>query len=823
MFAKKSLNVLYAGIYCMALFVLVLAGCSSRSTLDDTAGNSGTSIVLTASPTLISANGTTVIDATVTVDGTATADQIVTFTVSPVIGGTFSASIDTTDANGSAGTTFTATTTGSITITATISGSGTQQTLQLNVGEGAANIGIISTDYMTYTMLGNGIDVTNIVVTIKDSDGNNAPDNTMIRVIAGERFVDVNKDGLWTEGTDSLVYDLNNNGTWDAIGTISATAFTSGGTVTVPYVASAESGTSYVLLTVDDNNIQASVEVTVLLVANSSIDADPDKTLLLANGIDVATFTMTVKDGLDSAVADGTVIQLVAGEEFRDVDGNGRWSVGTDELTGDANNNNVWDSYGSIPTSVTTTSGVATFQFTAGSEPATVYIKMTVVDLGMTSSIDYAIPMIADTSINSIFLMTDSMQIAVTQTGGMEVATIFATGYDITGRKVGAGVPINFHIIDQPGGVTFNDAGTGPFLTYTDAQGVASTQVHSGTFAGTVKIRASSGTVLSEASYILVSAGPPAHIVIGSEDCNVPYWDNVGEEVAIIAIVSDQWLNPVNDSTVVYFSTDEGTMKSHQERTKDWKGKATSTWLSGNNVVTADGIVWIYAETAGGTVLDSTFFYNSHSAATLTISGWQTQMTANGSDNFWITVDAVDLNGNYVIDGTVFKGDASHMTAVGGTFADGCYSASERVKVVSKVLTKDYSLSGGNDDGIGAIDMATYWVKGGGSVTAICTLLTAGTSTDLSKIDGQTAAAVGETITFKVIIKDRFSNPLGDHTLNATATGANPVVGATQTTDEYGEATGFSWTAPGIGDFTITVSDTDPRGLVDLILKVKVE
>ena len=61
-------------------------------------------------------------------------------------------------------------------------------------------------------------------------------------------------------------------------------------------------------------------------------------------------------------------------------------------------------------------------------------------------------------------------------------------------------------------------------------------------------------------------------------------------------------------------------------------------------------------------------------------------------------------------------------------------------------------------------------------------------------------------------IADRYGNPLGDHTLNMTA--ANGVVGgATQETDAFGEAFGFTWTAPALdGDYNVVVTDTDPLG-----------
>jgi len=332
--------------------------------------------------------------------------------------------------------------------------------------------------------------------------------------------------------------------------------------------------------------------------------------------------------------------------------------------------------------------------------------------------------------------------------------------------------------------------------------------------------------VLSNATQVLISAGPPKYIVIGADNCNVDFWDDVAKENGIVAVVSDTFLNPVNDSTVVYFWTDEGTMKSHEERTKNHEGIATTKWISGNNVTTANGRVWIYAETAGGTVLDSARFYNTHIADTLTVTGWQTNILADGEANFSVWVRAVDLNGNPVIGGTSFKAEANYLAVTGGSFEDGCYSSTGRTKITSKTLKVDASRNGGNDDGVGAIDYVTYYVDGGAAVTNICSLLTANAYQSMSAINGQTSASPGEVVNLSVTIVDRYGNPLADHTIDMSASGGTINGGGptTRETDAYGEAVGFTWTAPGVlGNYTITATDTDPRGGVVLTLQMTVE
>ena len=264
-------------------------------------------------------------------------------------------------------------------------------------------------------------------------------------------------------------------------------------------------------------------------------------------------------------------------------------------------------------------------------------------------------------------------------------------------------------------------------------------------------------------------------------------------------------------------------MKSHEERTKDLEGIASTKWISGTNVPTADGQVLVIAETAGGTVIDTGMFYNSHLTDTLIVIGVPASMPADGITKVVVFVSGYDFNGNPVIGGTTFKADATYLNVQGGSLEDGCYSASDRVKITSVILQVDNSLTGGNDDGIGAYDVVYYWTCSG-AVSSFTVILTTGfTYRGNSAINGGASASPGETVYYSVTIKDRFGNPLGDHTLNMIASGGT-VSGATQETDGYGEANGFIWTAPATaGDYTITVTDTDPRGGIVLTKTVTVE
>ncbi|MFQ5499307.1 MAG: hypothetical protein ACE5FH_06515 [Candidatus Zixiibacteriota bacterium] len=677
---------LAAALVVLPLVAWLLAGCSSKSQSDSLPA--GTDISVSASPNSVATGGTSVVEATVSSGGRGVANQIVVFSITPTDAGFFTPSVDTTDASGVAAAVFTATKSGSATVTAGMEGTSVSSTAGITVTQtsqsGSDNIDIAVTPSL---LLANGTDTSQVVVTVRDGDGNPAPDGTLLKFAAGEKFVDVDGNGYWSSGIDSLVFDANGNGQWDAIGLVPSTAVTSGGTgsVIVNYVAGSDALTVYVKVTIDDNTLTGSAEV--------SLQLSPDATIA------------------------------------------------------------------------------------------------------------------------SIFLQSDSMSLSVKQTGGIESSVLHAVCLDPNANNVPEGLSVNFVIVDGPGGGEhLANVGLGPFAAVTNGQGVASVSIHSGTISGTVRIRAYADTVLSNATQVLITAGPPKHIVIGTEELNVPWFFTVGNRLDVTAVVSDTFHNPVNDSTVVYFTTSEGTMKSHELRTIEHEGIATTRWFSGNTSPYDSGRVWVYAETAGGTVLDSSMFYNSWTPYLLTVLGAPASMLADGEEEVSVIVVAVDLNGNPVVGGTEFEGEAGLLSVGGGSFEDGWSSSSDRVKIKSVNLTRDRSMTGVQDDGIGAVDNVTFWTKSGASVTIQIPLRTSTAYKRNSELFAQATALKGEVVSMYAVMKDRYGNPLGNHTINMTAT-AGTVTGATQKTNAFGEANGFIWTAPDTASAaTIMATDVDPLG-----------
>ncbi len=676
----------------------LLAGCSSKSVNDDTTSSSGSQLAISASPSSFEVNATSVIEATVTTNSTGVPDQVVHFSAEPVSAGYFTPDSAVTDNAGVAACVFTATSSGSVRINATTD--------------------VASSPVATYT-----------------------------------------------------------------------------------YVSVAEAQQSG----------QGNINITV------------SQSLLLANGSDTSVVTVTARDPLGQPVPDGTAMVLVAGEKFVDIDGNGIWSYGIDSLVYDANGNGNWDPIGQIPSNAVAAGGAgqATVNYIAGQNAGTVYLKATITDPSLAASAEKSIQLSPNATVNSIYLHSDSLNLVVRGTGGIETSILEATAYDIYGNPVPEGLPISFIITDGPGGgERLDTVGYGPYNTVTNSQGMASVPIQSGTASGTVRIRAYHQAILSNATQIVVSAGPPAHVVIGTEYCNIDLWNTVGEEVGITAVVSDIYLNPVNDNTAVYFSTDEGTMKSHEARTQNLEGVAVTKWISGNNVPTADGVVVVRVETSGGTVADTGFFLNTWVTDTIVATGMPATMPADGSSKAVVNLFAFDVNGNAVVDNTSFDADAAILGVSGGSFNDGCLTSSARTKVTSSTLETDGSLTGGNDDGIGAVDNVYYWSAGAMSVYPV--QLTTGPAYSANcEVAGTKTVSLGETAHLSVIIRDRFGNPLGDHTVVMSAATGTPG-GTTQNTNAYGEAAGFTWVPADTGSVNVVFSDTDPRGGIVLTQRISV-
>ena len=695
---------LVLGLVVLIIGSLLLTGCDSKSSGSESETAAQVSTV-SLSPSTLNVGSTSIVEAVITENGQPVASRVVLFSATPAGAGTFDPTSAITDANGLAASVFTAAESGPATITARISDAAyNTASMSINSSQQTGGEGNVTIDVTPSLLLANGSATSEITVTILDSELEAAPESTLVLLTAGERFDDIDGNGYFTPSVDTVIYDVIENDSWDAIGYIPSSAYVEGtqGQVTVTYVAGTMPTSVYILATVEDATITGYSETSLQLTPNATIE--------------------------------------------------------------------------------------------------------------------------------SIYLFSDSNSLAVQGTGGMETAMMSAIGYDLYGNRVPEGVVVTFIITDGPGGgERLGDVDYGPYATTTNAQGVATCPISSGTVSGTIRIRAASGTVMSTMTPIMIHAGPPAHIVVGSEACNTASWTMVDDEVGIIALVSDVNNNPVKDSVAVYFTVDEGSIMSHMTRTGEDKGKAKSIWLSGYRPPTADGIVRVIAETNGGALACTTVFVNSHLPASIEfLEPFPVTTDADGktTETFW--VDVRDLNDNYVVEGTKLDIGSNHLSALIEDVGDGCNMSVAKGQYQSVVLSMDHYWlpTDTEDNGIGAVDYIQVSFGGMVGASHACTLYTGEAFRDGCYIAIDASVTNGTSVPFSVKIKDRWNNPLGGHRLVAGLSGGGSISNGTQYSNKYGEAEGFVYNAPPTGtpsgNVVVTVVDMDPRGGLTLTTTISI-
>jgi hypothetical protein len=410
-------------------------------------------------------------------------------------------------------------------------------------------------------------------------------------------------------------------------------------------------------------------------------------------------------------------------------------------------------------------------------------------------------------------------EIAVRETGGLELCQVTVTCFDDQNIPVGHDREVVFEIAAGPdGGETLQDAGWGPVSVLTDAASRASVTLGSGTISGTVEVLATAGNSASQSALVSIAAGPPNYISIGIAPLNIRGWDIVGADADVVAYVSDIYNNPVRDGTVVYFTCDEGIIRGNYLNTGSLGSSTTEggvglgTYFSGQPRL--DGRVEVTATTAGGTVVGTGGLISSGPPVSVEFfaPAPPINLLANGASEVDLWVEVLDINQNYVVAGTIVE----FRTPLGviddnSQTSDGVYGSVAGATLRSVTLGQDYSWSV-PDDGIGAVVSvsAMAGLAGAASDGVEVNFLTGAAYRHNSRIEAETSVPVGTSVPFEVLIADRYGNPLGGHVLAVSASGGASVT-ASGTTDAWGSAYPLMFTAPA-NDTTcvITVVDTDP-------------
>jgi len=553
-------------------------------------------------------------------------------------------------------------------------------------------------------------------------------------------------------------------------------------------------------------------------------------TLMQADGASSATVTATVIDRLGNPVPDSTVVRFAAGEKFFDVDGDGYWTGNVDSLIYDTDADDMWDPIGSIEATAPTSLGRAVTTYTAGRTTGVVYIKATAGLPGSEYAAEVSLSLTSNEPIHSISLTPEWQQVQVKGTGGIEWARIKAEAFDSYGNPAPEGRDIEFLITAGPGGgEAINGDPVGPVAVTTDALGQAVVTFNAGNTSGTARIVARAASVVSGATQITIRSGPPAFISVGAFDCNVPSWEKVNVTNKVVALVVDQWGNEVPDSTAVWFGTEQGLIEgaSITSPVLTFRGTAETYWHSG--APKDDGYVFYWAQTAGGTVADTSAFFESGPAASGAFLKAPDTLLADNKSKGEVVIQVLDVNDVFMDTDTPIEVEADIGQISNGLVNDGCHSSVYVDDYVAGTLDRDYIVTT-PDNGLGAI--ATITARCGGvygfNDHAHVVLKTGRAYSKMSIIDMQRSLTYGTSTPIEVTIKDRWGNPLGGHLITITDDGVGgAVIGSPQYTNEYGVASGFEFTATSNMSITsafITMTDLDPYfGGIAISVKIALE
>ncbi len=807
---------------CGLLIVVLTLGCSAPNNVDQTAVIAAFSVT----PSTLEEGSTAIVEILITdSQGRPREGVTVTLAVEPANYGTLASATITTGADGIAATTYTASEAGLVTFEISADNAETQWA-SITVESASSAAGSITISVTPGVMAAGSASQAAVGVNIYDANGWSVYDSTLVRFVAGEKFNDVDQNGFWTAGVDELIYDVDEDGEWDAVGEIDPEVWSVSGNATAYYTAGNNSTTVYIKATAFLAAGIAQSDASLALSAGTGcLLLELESPRLHADGAEQTQITIYACDSDGGPAPDNTEVRLVAGERFLDVNKDGEYSICCDELQADNNGNSNWDANGVIDEVVYTVGGVATATYTAGTNTGEVYILGSIgTGDGLIQS-DAVLTLLPADSVASINLAPDAPRTQVRGTGGIEWTRIVATAYDAFGNRAAQDLPIDFSISQGPGGgENLNGDPEGPVTILTDENGQATVTFNAGTLSGTAQIRAIAGNVVSAATQVVITSGPPAYVTVGAGDCNVPSWEEVNYRNDIVAVVNDEWGNEVADSTAVYFWTEQGTIEgfdgTHIAFTE--RGVAKSVWKSSKPK--DDGYVYYWAETDGGTVADTSVFLESGLPGTTTIVEYPTELLADGKDKGDVVVTVYDINNVFMDTDYPIKLKSTYGNISSGALGDGCHSSYFDTELRSQTFDQDYSYTV-PDDGIIGNSLLEAIAGGyfGAYDSKIVVFKSSSAYYDNCNIDVETTIPHGISVPVKVIIKDRYNNPLGGHKI--TIASQNGIVAdSVQYTDAWGVASGFTYTATtnfGIALDFLTARDDDP-GYGGIIITQKI-
>lgn len=203
------------------------------------------------------------------------------------------------------------------------------------------------------------------------------------------------------------------------------------------------------------------------------------------------------------------------------------------------------------------------------------------------------------------FVSATPSQIFVKSSGAAEQSVAQFKVLDSTGAAM-PNIPVVFSLTVNPGGVGLGASGTpGNVTANSDALGIASVSVFSGTIPGPVEVKAalvSAPTVFTTSKNLTVASGPPSqnHLSLSVETFNIEGWNLDGSGTKLTVRVADRQGNPVPDGTVINFTAEGGQVAPSCATARDASGHAVcSVAFISQNPRPADGRVSVLAYAEG--------------------------------------------------------------------------------------------------------------------------------------------------------------------------------------------------------------------------------
>jgi len=276
----------------------------------------------------------------------------------------------------------------------------------------------------------------------------------------------------------------------------------------------------------------------------------------------------------------------------------------------------------------------------------------------------------ASVHLNSV----SSDAIVVRESGQTETADFTFEVQDSSGRPINLAHATNvkFSIASGPGG----GESIAPTTVKTDANGLATATLQSGTKAGVVKVIAQidrkNFTIRSTPVSIAIHSGLPdaAHFGVAPDQLNFAGYNIFGLTDKITAFVGDKYGNIVSPGTVVYFTTDGGQIEGSAQT--DELGRATVDLVSNNpkpnHPTLGKGFATITAKTVDENdqqISTQTTVLFSGSPVISNVSPTSVNIPNAGSQTFQYTVS--DQNGNPLAPGTKIsvKAEGENIKVIG--------------------------------------------------------------------------------------------------------------------------------------------------------------